>query len=142
MSSELLAPGVQNGEEAQPGSQSFGIGSHLQQGLGYGPKQNAIDDPWILQRQRSQLVGQGEDDVRIRNWQEFLSPVGKPLVACPAVAFGAVPIATRSVLDHLMRAVIALLNELAERGRAARADVPEGFPLLGRQHISPAVEER
>ena len=40
-----------------------------------------------------------------------------------------------------MGAVIALLYEFAERGRAARADVPEGFPLLGRQHVSPAVEE-
>jgi hypothetical protein len=37
--------------------------------------------------------------------------------------------------------VIALLHKLPKRCGAARADVPEGFPLLGRQHISPAGEE-
>jgi hypothetical protein len=42
------------------------------------------------------------------------------------------PAAARFVLDHLMGTVIALLHELAERGRTACADVPEGFPLLGR----------
>jgi len=51
------------------------------------------------------------------------------------------PIATGFELDHLMRAVIALLYELAEGGCAARDDVPEGFPLLGRQNAPPAVEE-
>jgi hypothetical protein len=51
------------------------------------------------------------------------------------------PIATRLELDHLMGAVIARLYILAEGSGAACADVPEGFPLLGRQDVSPAVEE-
>jgi hypothetical protein len=73
--------------------------------------------------------------------QKFLGPSRQPLVTLPAVALGAVPVAARLVFDHFMGTVIALLNELAERGSAARADIPEGLPLLGRQHVSPAVQE-
>ena len=40
-----------------------------------------------------------------------------------------------------MGAVVALLNVTAEGSRAARADIPESLPLLGRQHVSPAIEE-
>lgn len=84
---------------------------------------------------------QGEDDMRIGDRQQFFGPFGEPLVTLPAVALWAMPIAAGFILDHLMGAVIALLYELAEGGGAARADVPEGFPLLGRQHVSPAFQK-
>ena len=77
----------------------------------------------------------------IWNGQNFLRPGGKPVVARPAMALRAVPVATRFVFNHLVRAVVALLYVCAERGRAARADIPEGLPLLGRQYISPTIEE-
>lgn len=82
-----------------------------------------------------------EDHMRIGNRQQFVCSGRQPLVAHPAVTLGTVPIPTGLELDHLMGAVIALLYILAEGGGAARADVPEGFPLLGRQDVSPAVEE-
>src|SRR3954454_3220314 len=40
-----------------------------------------------------------------------------------------------------MGAVVALPYVCAKGGGAARADIPERLPLLGRQYISPALEE-
>ena len=82
-----------------------------------------------------------EDHVRVRDRQQFTGSGRQPLVTRPAVTLGTMPIATGLELDHLMGAVIALLYILAEGGGAARDDVPEGLPLLGRQDVSPAVEE-
>src|SRR5258706_5447430 len=77
----------------------------------------------------------------IRNGQNLLRPGGQPLVPCPAVTLRAMPVAARSVFNRLMGAVVALLYVGAEGGGTARADIPESLPLLGRQHVSPAIEE-
>src|SRR5450759_4644044 len=138
---QSLGPGMQDGQEAQFGSQTFGIGGHLQKRLGYGPEQDPIDDSRVLQGQRRQFVRQGEDHMTIGNGQDLLRAGGEPLVARPAVALRAMPVAARSVFNHLMGAVVALLYVGAEGGRAARADIPESLPLLGRQYVSPAIEE-
>jgi len=86
-------------------------------------------------------MGHSEDHMRIGDLQKFVCSGCQPLVTRPAVTLGTMPMATGLELDHLMGAVIALLYILAEGGGAAGDDVPEGFPLLGRQDVSPAVEE-
>jgi hypothetical protein len=40
-----------------------------------------------------------------------------------------------------MGAVVALLYELAQRGGAARADVPEGLSLLRGEQVSPTIQK-
>ena len=77
----------------------------------------------------------------IGNRQNLLGLGGQPLVTCPAVALRAMPVAAGPVFNHLMGAMVALLYIGAEGGGAARADIPESLPLLGRQHVSPAIEE-
>ena len=54
---EPLCPGVQDGEEADSGSQPFWIGGHFGKRFGYGTKQDSVNDPRILKRQRSQFTG-------------------------------------------------------------------------------------
>jgi hypothetical protein len=85
-------------------------------------------------------MGHSEDHMRIGDLQKFVCSGCQPLVTRPAVTLGTMPMATGLELDHLMGAVIALLYILAEGGGAARDDVAEGFPLLGRQDVSPAVD--
>ena len=41
---QALGPGVQDGQEAQFGSETFGISGHFHKSLGYGVEQNPIDD--------------------------------------------------------------------------------------------------
>src|SRR5664279_4724192 len=97
---QSLGPTVQDGQEAQFGSQTFGIGGHLQKRLGYGPEQDPVDDSRVLQSQRRQFMWQGEDHMRVGNGQDLLRPGGQPLVARPAVALWAMPIAARSVFNY------------------------------------------
>jgi hypothetical protein len=51
------------------------------------------------------------------------------------------PVAAGSIFNHLMEAVVALLDVRAKGGCAACDDVLECLPLLGRQNVSPAIEE-
>jgi hypothetical protein len=44
-----LGPGMEDGQEAQFGSEAFGIGSHFQNSLGCGPEQSPADDPRVVQ---------------------------------------------------------------------------------------------
>src|SRR5260370_25376145 len=85
-------------------------------------------------------MGEGENDVAIGNGQDLLGAVGKPLIARPGVALWAMPVAAGSILDELMRAVVARQDVRTERGGAARGDVAENPLLLGGQHKAPAVE--
>ena len=68
---EPLCPGVQDGEEGDSGSQPFWIGGHFGKRFGYGTKQDSVNDPRILKRQRSQFTRQREDDVAIWNRQNL-----------------------------------------------------------------------
>ena len=138
---DLLCPGVKDGEKANPGSESFRIGSHFGKRFGHGAKQNPINDLRILQRQRSQFTRQREDDVAIRNRQNLRGPIPQPLITCPAVALWAMAVTARSVCNLLMRAMITLLHLSAKCGGAARADVSECLTLLWRQYVSPAIQE-
>src|SRR5260370_9047552 len=76
-------------------------------------------------------MGEGENDVAIGNGQDLLSAGGKPLIARPGVALWAMSVAAGSILDDLMRAVVARQAVRAERGGAARGDVTENPLLVG-----------
>ena len=128
---EPLRPGVQDGEEANPGAQSFRIGSHFEKGFGHRAKQNSINDPRVLKRQRRQFMRQREDYVAIGDRQNLRGPITQPLIPCPAVALWAMAVAARSVGNLLMPAMITLLHLGAECGGTARADVSECLALLG-----------
>ena len=79
MQTEVLAPGVQDGHEADLCSKVFGIGGHLQQRLGDRVEQHAVDDALVGQRQRVERVGQCEDDVEVLDRQQFLGAILHPL---------------------------------------------------------------
>ena len=118
---EALCPGVEHSEEADLSSEAFG----------------RLFWKWL----RRQFVRQSEYYVRIGDRQNLLFAVGKPLIARPAVALRAVSVATRSVLNHLVRAMVALLYVRAKCGCAACTDISEDLALLRREHISPAFQE-
>jgi len=57
------------------------------------------------------------------------------------MAFRAMPVSARAVLDRLVGAMIALLDAGAKCGGSACADVAECLELLARQRIAPALQE-
>ena len=66
---QLLAPGVEDGEEAELGTEVFGIGSDGAERGGHGLKQQAVDDGLVLQGQPGDGLRQSEDHVEIDDGQ-------------------------------------------------------------------------
>ena len=78
---QSLVPGMEHAEEADLGSKVPGIASDLQQSGSTGVKQQVVDQPFILQCQRSQFPRQGEDDVHVAGGQQLPFPRLKPALA-------------------------------------------------------------
>ena len=62
---QSLVPSMEHAEEADLGSKVAWIAGDLQQSCSTGVKQQVVDQPFILQGERSEFPWQGEDDVHI-----------------------------------------------------------------------------
>ena len=75
-----LAPGVQHGDEADPGAQVAGIGGDGLERRGGGPEQDVADHALVLEGDGGDRFGEGEDDVEIGHRQQVglarLEPFG------------------------------------------------------------------
>jgi hypothetical protein len=129
MSQQILAPGMQHGEESDLSPQVFGIGGNLQKGLRTGAEQEVIEDLLVLQRQLTELMRQGEDNMDIGDRQEFVLASGDPLIPSSALALGAVPIAATIKGDGAIATARTLVAMAAERRGTATCDGPEHFSV-------------
>ena len=75
---QVLAPGVEDTEEADAGPEMFRVGGNREQGLGSRTEKKVIKDPRILQGERSQFVRQCEDDVEVGDGEKLLGTIGEP----------------------------------------------------------------
>ena len=84
---QSLVPGVEHAEEADLGSKVPGIASDLQQSCGAGVEQQVVDQPFVLQCQRSQFTRQGEDDMDVAGGQQlpFAAPAASAGGRCPGI---------------------------------------------------------
>src|SRR5208337_109312 len=124
---QSLIPGMEHAEEADLRAEVTRIAGDLQQRGGTGVKQQVVDQPFILQCERSEFPRQGEDDVHVAGGQQLSFPRVEPAQAGVALALGAVPVSARVVRDGSMSAVRALIAMSAQRGGAAARD--------GQQHL-------
>jgi hypothetical protein len=62
---EFLIPGVEHTEEADFGAEMLGIASDFEEGFGTGLQQQMVQDFLVLQGERRQLMGQGEDNMAV-----------------------------------------------------------------------------
>ena len=83
---EVLAPGVEDGQEADLGPEVLGVGGDLLQGLGGGAEQEAVDHPWVLQGDRAERRRESEDDVEVLDRAATRLP-GPPSTRAAAVAW-------------------------------------------------------
>jgi hypothetical protein len=113
MIEQVLAPGVEDGEEAEIGSQVFRVAREGEQGLGNGAQEDAVNHAWVLESEGVEWGGDSEDDVKVGNGEEFGLAAGEPTGALRVLALGAMPIAAGVVGDALMLAVGALFDVTA-----------------------------
>ena len=76
MVAEIRAPGVQDSEEADLGTEVPGIGGDLAHGTGGGAEEQRIQLTAVLQRDRSDGGGEGEDDMEVLAIQQFAAAAG------------------------------------------------------------------
>ena len=77
---QVLAPGVEHGDEADLGAEMLGSAAMVLQRLGGGPEQDVVDHRLVLESDVGDRCGQGEDDVEIGHRQQLglarLEPIG------------------------------------------------------------------
>src|SRR3972149_4285667 len=85
----------------------------------------------VVLRQQVELVGDGEDHVKVIRGQKFLLPARQPAFTRLGLTLRAVPVATRVVGNRLKSASWAGIEVTTERRRAAVLNGSQGFELLG-----------
>ena len=107
---QRLAPGVEHGEEADLGPEMPGVGGDGPSRLGDGPKEEAIDDGFVLGGDLRDHLGHGEDDVEVLDVEQVRLARLDPRRAGERLALVAVPIAAGVIPDAPMAAVVTLLD--------------------------------
>ena len=119
---QVLAPGVQHGDQPDLGAEMLGIGGDDAQRLGRRLEQDAVDDGLVLEGDLGDRRRHGEDDVEVGHRQQLGLPVRQPLGTGQPLALRTVPVAAGVVGDADLPAVGALLDMAAQRRRAAGLD--------------------
>ena len=133
MVNQGLTPGMQDGEEANFGSQVFRVSADRAQGVGGGSEEQVVNECLILIRDGGDFLRESEDDVKVGTRQELGLSVFNPLRACERLTLRAVSIATAVITDALMPARITALDVATERSGAACGHGLHDAPLRTRQ---------
>src|SRR5271155_1800935 len=138
---QSLVPGMEHAEEADLGSKVAWIAGDLQQSGSAGVKQQVIDQPFILQCQRSQFSRHGEDDVHVTGGKQLPLPRLEPAQAGVTLTLGAVPVSARVVRDGSMSAVRALIAMSTQRCGSAACDGQQHFFVLAVDPLATVFNE-
>src|ERR1035441_2258200 len=132
---------MQDAEEPNLSTEVFGIPGDLEQSFGAGAKQKAVDFTLVLQRQRSQLMRQCEDDVDVRRRQKVAAARIEPAVAGGGLALRTMPISTRVVRDGLIVATGTGIDMSAQHRCSAVQDGGKNLDMKPGQPLTTAIEE-
>jgi len=119
-----LAPGVQDGEEADLGTEVSSITGQRLERFGYGSKEDAVDLALVLQCEWTDRFRNREDHVEVRYGKQFTLPIVEPLGPSLALALRAVTIATGVIGNPLVPAAIASKSVTAKGWSAADRQLP------------------
>ena len=90
---EVLSPTMEHAEEADLRAEVSWIAGSFEQRCGTGAKEQIVKQPLVLEDERGELGGQGEDDMEVRHGQQLGGTRGQPPGPRVALAPGAVPVA-------------------------------------------------
>ena len=138
---QSLVPGVEHAEEADLGSKVSRIASDFEQRCGAGAEQQAIDQPLVLERERSQFTRQREHGMDVTRGQQLPLALLEPADAGAALASWAVPVTARVVGDSGLSAVGAPIAMAAESGSAATRDRSQHLLMLAVDPLVTALDE-
>lgn len=127
---QVLSPGVQHGDDSRLGTEIPRVARELQQTIGGGPEEQAVDQSRSTQRQGVERVRQREDHVRIVDREQLCASSIQPALLGDGLTLGAMTITTRAPDGALLTAVGAGLADPSQGGSAAVLDRPQRRELL------------
>jgi hypothetical protein len=107
---QWLAPGVEHGEAAAVRPEMLRVPGNVLERLRHGAKEQAIEMAGVLQRQRPEVVRQGQDHMTGGGLEEFVLSGGEPRGLRGALTCGAAAVPARVVCLHFVPTVVALGN--------------------------------
>ena len=119
---QVLAPGVEHGEETDLGAEMPRVCGDGTERLGGAPEQDGVDRLLVLEGDLGERRRQREHDVEIRNRQELCLPGRQPLGTRLPLALRAMAVATGVVGAADETTIGAGLDMAAERRRPAQLD--------------------
>src|SRR2546429_1175377 len=90
---QLLAPGVEDGEAADLGSEMRGIRGDVLERLGDRAKEQAIEEARVLERQRPEVMRQSKDHMAVSGLEDLPLSGSEPRGLGRAVTFGTAAVA-------------------------------------------------
>ena len=124
------APGVKHRRDANPGTEVLGVGGDLDHRVRARPHQQIVDLAFVLMRDVSDRLWQGEDEVEIPHGQQLGLARRQPCLGGTRLALWAMAVAAGVVGDVLVRAVFAPRDMPAKRRRAAALDGAHHLQLV------------
>ena len=122
MIAEILTPGVKHSEKPDLRAEMSPIGSDGTQCLGRCVEQDLVDRAGILEGDRGDLVGNGEDDMEILRIEKLFPPSLDPFRSGEPLALGATAGTAAVVSDPSFATAVALFDMASERRRSAALD--------------------
>src|ERR1700688_4201569 len=86
---EVLSPTMQHAEESDLRAEIPGIAGSFEQRRGTGAQEQIVKQPLVLEDERGELVGQGEDDMEVRDGQQLRRTRAQPPATRVALPLGA-----------------------------------------------------
>ena len=117
MRTQRLVPGVQNrGKPKLAVKLMLRVAPELQQGVGRTAKQQVVSFHLVLQDERLQLRGQGEDHMEVRDLQQIRFLLGEPCFPCLDLTVRAMPITAGVVARLFVTAIGTTIQVSTQRG--------------------------
>jgi hypothetical protein len=140
MKPQIASPGVKHGRHAELGTEALLVVAELEQRAGRCREQEVEDRLPVLERERCDLVGQGEHDVEVVRGQHALHAFLDPRCLGEGLAFRTVSISAGVVRGPGERAPVADVDVPAELRGPADLDRAHRGPLRRREHMRLAVD--
>ena len=128
MADQGLAPGVQDGRDAQLHAET--VLAELEQGLTRGGKQERIKRALVLLDERVEHVGQGENQMEVRHWQKRALLLFEPAVSRLALAERAMAVAAGVRHKMALAALLAAVAMAAQGERTAGQERTQDLPMM------------
>jgi hypothetical protein len=132
MKAQIARPSLKDRQQTQFGTQIFVFASDVEQSAGAMTEQERIEDFLMGANERAQLLGDGEGDQIIGQWQESASLSIQPGGGVGVAALWTGPVVA-GVEGEMLAAALAAEQLTAQGGGATGDNGGEGAPMRGQQ---------